>query len=76
MKNYTLPKPTLLDDYKKTINCNQEICLYYSLGPEYCNIDEAQVKDLKTAFMHMLEVLREEIKLSKSHKEIYENINK
>jgi hypothetical protein len=29
-------------------------------GPEYCKIAEAQDKDLKIAFMNMMEVLKEE----------------
>lgn len=42
---------------------------YYS-SPKKCNIAEAQDKDLQTAFMNVLEVLKEMYKLTK---EIFEN---
>lgn len=40
-----------------------------TVGPEYCNRDEAQEKDLKIAFMNMIKVLKEEI--NKFPKEIH-----
>ena len=43
-------------------------------GPEDYKIAEAHEKELKTAFMKMIEVLNEE--MNKSLKEIYENTNK
>ena len=39
-------------------------------GPENCSIAEAQEKGLKTAFMNMIKVLKEE--MNKPLKEIYE----
>ena len=42
--------------------------------PEFCNIVEAQDKDLEIAFMNIIEVFKEE--MNKSFKEIYENTNK
>ena len=43
------------------------------VGPEKCNIAEAQVTDVKIGLMNMLEVLKEE--MSRLIKEIYENID-
>lgn len=40
-------------------------------GPEYSNIVEAKIKDLKTAIMNKVEVLIEEV--NKSLDEIYES---
>jgi hypothetical protein len=42
----------------------------YPTGHDNCNIDEAQDKDLKIAFMNMIDILKEEIinPLSKSMK--------
>lgn len=45
----------------------------YTVGPEKCNIAKEQDKDLKTAFMDMLEVLKED--MNKFTNEIYENTN-
>jgi hypothetical protein len=40
-------------------------------GSEYSNIAEAQEKDIKTAFMNMIEVFKDE--MNKSPLKIYEN---
>lgn len=42
--------------------------------PEHSNIAEAQIKDLETAWMNMIELLKEEN--NKSRKEIQENAKK
>lgn len=42
-------------------------------GPEYINIAEEQVEILKTKYIKMIEVLKEEI--NKSLKETHENTN-
>jgi hypothetical protein len=43
---------------------------HITVGPEYCNVTEAQEKkDLKIIFMNIIEVLKEEI--TKLLKEIY-----
>lgn len=41
---------------------------------EYCNVANAQVKDLKIAFINMIEVLTKEV--NKSIKEIFEKIKR
>lgn len=44
-----------------------------TVGTEKSNIDEAQAKDIKTAFMNMIEILN--VEMNKFLQEIYENTN-
>jgi hypothetical protein len=43
------------------------------VASEKCNRSEPKDKDLKIAFMNMMEILKEE--MDKSSKEVYENTN-
>jgi hypothetical protein len=66
--NYNLPKPTCLDVSMNTQSVTAKLILLHlepsnsnAVDPENCNIAEARDKELKIAFMDMIEVLKYEM---------------